>query len=100
VPEEDIVRAMIRVVRMDLCGPAENVVLPSYEGGFLRSFRERMRCFYDLLREKPFFLFIILGWSPISVASLTMRSMFLDLEERIVVWCSWMPCGSTTKLTA
>jgi hypothetical protein len=29
-----------------------------------------------------------------------MRSMFLDLEERIVVWCSWMPCGSTTKLTA
>jgi hypothetical protein len=40
--------------------------------GFLR---EQMRCFHDLLRQKPISLFILLGWSSISMASLTMRSM-------------------------
>jgi hypothetical protein len=57
VPGEDIIRAMIRAVRMDLCGPVENALLPSYIGGLLRSSRERMRGFHDLLRQKPFFFF-------------------------------------------
>jgi hypothetical protein len=76
---------MIRAVHMDLCGPTENAVVPLYEGGFLRSFRERMRGFHDLLREKPFFLLILFRWRAISIVSLTMQSMFLDLVERIVV---------------
>jgi hypothetical protein len=51
-----------------------------------------MRGFHDLLRQKPFSLFILLGWSSILIASLMMRSMYLGLVERMVVLCSWMRC--------
>jgi hypothetical protein len=71
VPEEGIFCALIKAVCTDLCGPAENSDLLSCDEGFLRSFREQMRGFHDLLlRQKPTSLFIMLGWSSISVASL------------------------------
>jgi hypothetical protein len=45
---EGIACARIRAVRTDMRGPAENSDLLSYDGGFLRSFREQMRGFRDL----------------------------------------------------
>jgi hypothetical protein len=51
-----------------------------------------MRGFHDLLKQKPSSLFILLGWSSISIVSLIMRSMYLGLVERMVVFCSWMRC--------
>jgi hypothetical protein len=50
--------------------------------GFLR---EQKRGFHDLLRQKPISLFILLGWSSISMASLTMRSMYWILVARMEV---------------
>jgi hypothetical protein len=44
--------------------------------------------FYDLLRQKPSSLFISLGWSSISVASVMMRFMYLVLVRRMLVLCS------------
>jgi hypothetical protein len=38
-----------------------------------RFLREQMRDFHDLLRQNPTSLFMLLGWSSISMASLTMR---------------------------
>jgi hypothetical protein len=49
-----------------------------------------MRGFHDLLREKSSSLLILLGWSLISVASLAIRSIYLDLLARMLVLCSWM----------
>jgi hypothetical protein len=37
-------------------------------------FREQMRGFHDLLRQNPASLFILFGWSSISMASMMMRS--------------------------
>jgi hypothetical protein len=51
---------------MDLCSATENPNLLSYVGGFLRSFREQMRGFHDLLRQTPSSLFILLGWSSVT----------------------------------
>jgi hypothetical protein len=51
-----------------------------------------MRGFHDLLRQKPYSLFILLGWSSISVTSPMMQSMYLGLVERMVVFCSWIWC--------
>jgi hypothetical protein len=34
----------------------------------------------------------MLGWTSTSIASLMMRSMYLGLVERMVVFCSWMRC--------
>jgi hypothetical protein len=48
-----------------------------------------MRGFYDLLRQKPSSLFISLGWSSISIASLMMQFMYLDLVGRMLVFCSY-----------
>jgi hypothetical protein len=46
-----------------------------------------MRVFDDQLRQRPFSLFMLLGWFSISVASLIIRSTCLDLVDRIlVVW--------------
>jgi hypothetical protein len=44
--------------------------------------REQMRGFHDLLRQKPISLLIFLGWSSISMASPTMRSMYWVLVAR------------------
>jgi hypothetical protein len=63
-------------VCMDLCSLVELV------SGFLR---EQMRGFHDLLRQKPISLFMLLGWCSISVASLTMRSMYWVLVARMEV---------------
>jgi hypothetical protein len=71
----------------DQHGLVEDPDLPSRCGGFLRSFREQRRGFHDLLRQKPSSLFILLGWSSISIASLMMPSMYLGLVERMVVLC-------------
>jgi hypothetical protein len=46
---ECIFCVLIRAVCTDLCGPAENPDLLSCDGSFLRSFREQMRGFHDLL---------------------------------------------------
>jgi hypothetical protein len=50
--------------------------------GFLR---EQMSGFHDLLRQKPTSLFILLQQSSISVASLTMQSMYWILVARMEV---------------
>jgi hypothetical protein len=55
---------------MDHCGLLEYSSEESYEGGFLQSFREQMRGFCDVLRQKPSFPFILMGWNLISVVSL------------------------------
>jgi hypothetical protein len=48
-------------------------------------FREEMRGFHDLLRQKPASVLILLGWSLISMASITMRSMYRVLVVRMDV---------------
>jgi hypothetical protein len=42
--------------------------------------------FHDLVRQKASSLFILLGRSSISIASLMMLSMYLGLMERMVVF--------------
>jgi hypothetical protein len=42
-----------------------------------------MRGFYNLLRQKPSSLFILLGWSSISIASLMEWSMYLAFVARM-----------------
>jgi hypothetical protein len=61
---------------MDLRG------LVDLASGFLR---EQMSGFHELLRQKHNSLFILLEWSSISMASLTMRSMYLVLVARTEV---------------
>jgi hypothetical protein len=70
-----------------LRGPAENPTLLSCDGGLLRTFRRQMRGFHDSFKEKPSYLFILLGLSLNSVASLIMRSLYLGLLQRTAVWC-------------
>lgn len=48
------------------------------EGGLLSFFRQEMRGFNDLLRQKPFFLSVFLDWIPFSVASLFLPSNHLN----------------------
>jgi hypothetical protein len=67
VSGEDALCALIRAVCTDLRGPAENPDLLSYDWGFLRSFREQMRGFHDLLRQKPSSLFNLVGRSSSSI---------------------------------
>jgi hypothetical protein len=57
-------------------------------GRFLRPLREWMRGFHDRLR--PSSLFILFGCSSISIASLIIQSMCLDLVDRMVVFWLWM----------
>jgi hypothetical protein len=70
-----------------------NPSILSCEGVFLRSSREQMRGFHDLIKQKPSSLFITLGWSSISVSSLMMRSMHLGLVDRALMLCSRMRRG-------
>lgn len=63
MPGEGKVGAPVRAVCTDLYGPVENPFVESYGGGLLQSFREQMRSFHDLLRQKRSSLFILLGWS-------------------------------------
>jgi hypothetical protein len=67
MPGEGRVSVLIRAVWEDLYDPVENPPRESCEGGFLQSFRGGI---HDLLRQKPSSLFILLGWSSISVTSL------------------------------
>jgi hypothetical protein len=54
-------------------------------------FSVHIRGFHDLLRQKPSSLFILYGWSSISMASLMMRSIILFLWR---VWrCCWIEYG-------
>jgi hypothetical protein len=64
---EGVFFAMKRAVCTDLPSPAEIPYLLSCDGGFLRSFREQMRGFHDLLRQKPSSLFVLFGWRSISI---------------------------------
>jgi hypothetical protein len=57
-------------VLMDQCGLLECSPKESYEVGLQQSFREQMRGFCDVRTEKPSFLFILMGWNLILVASL------------------------------
>jgi hypothetical protein len=43
-----------------------------------QSFLSFVHCLQERLREKPSSLFILLGWSSVSVTSLKMHSMCLD----------------------
>jgi hypothetical protein len=79
--------ALIRALCTDPHGLAENPDLLSYDGGFVQSFRGQMRGFQDMLRQNLSSLFILLGWTSISVTSLMIRSMCLGSVERMVVWC-------------
>jgi hypothetical protein len=54
---------------------------------------------FPWLRQTTSSLFILLGWSPISVAYLMMQSMYLGLVERMVVLCSWMWCFAMADLS-
>jgi hypothetical protein len=47
--------------------------------------KEWMRGFHDWLRRRPSSVFMLLGCSSISVFSLIIHSMYLDLVERMVV---------------
>jgi hypothetical protein len=49
-----------------------------------------MRGFHDQLRRRPSSLFMLFGCSSISMASLIIWSMYLDLVDRMVVSWSWM----------
>jgi hypothetical protein len=93
---ERIFCAQIRKLWADLRDPAKNPDLLSCDGCLLRSSRVQMGGFHDLFRQKPSCLFITLGWSSISITSLTIRSMYLGLLERMAVWCTWMPCSKLT----
>jgi hypothetical protein len=50
------------------------------EGGSLQSFREQIRGFHDFLRQK----LILLRWNSISVASLMIPSIYLQIISVIV----------------
>jgi hypothetical protein len=57
----------------------------------IRSFREQIRGFYNLLRQKSSSLFMLKGWSTTSTASLTMCSMYLAFVVRMEA--SWNKCS-------
>jgi hypothetical protein len=82
------VGALIWAVCVVLHGLVESKTGESCEGGFLRSLSEEVRRFHDLLRQKPFSLFILLGWNSISIAPLMMRSTCLGLVERMLALCT------------
>jgi hypothetical protein len=47
--------------------------------------REQMRGSHDLLKQKPTSLYLLLGWSSISMVSLTMLSIYRVLVGRMEV---------------
>jgi hypothetical protein len=54
----------------------------------------------DLLRQNPTSLFILLGWSSISMASLTMRSMYRVFMARTEVSWNRMLCPESMQCSA
>jgi hypothetical protein len=64
----------------------------SLGGGFLCTLREWISGFHDWLRQRPSSLFMSLGYSSISLASLINWSMYLDLMDRILVSWRWIRC--------
>jgi hypothetical protein len=76
-----------RAMCLGLSGPVENPTRESFEGGFLRYFTRQMRGFLDLLWQKPSSLFVSLGRSSISIASVMMRSIHVGAVERILMLC-------------
>jgi hypothetical protein len=64
-------------------GLVEGVVFLIWTG--LYSLKWRMRGVRDLLREKPSSQLMLLGWNPISITSLVMWSMYLDLLASMMV---------------
>jgi hypothetical protein len=56
------------------------------ELSFVRSFGDWMKDFHDLLSQR-------LEWSPLCFASLMIWSMYLELIEILLVFCTWMPCA-------
>lgn len=71
-------------VLMDRCD-LEYSSKESYEGGLQQSFREQMRDFCDVLRQKPSFPFTLMGWNFISVASLVCGGEDADVMKLDVV---------------
>jgi hypothetical protein len=59
-------------------------------------FRVQMSGFHDLLRQKPTILFILVRWSSILMASLTMWSMYWVLVARTEVLWNWIRCPQST----
>jgi hypothetical protein len=59
-------------------------------GHFVHPWREWVRGFHDWLRRRLSSLFMLFGCSSISMASLIIWSMYLDLVDRMVVSWSWM----------
>jgi hypothetical protein len=43
--------------------------------------REYKKGFHDMCEQKPSPLFVLFGWNSISVSSLVMQSVYLDLVE-------------------
>jgi len=62
------------------------------ERGLLSFFQVCRSGFHDFLREKPSPLFMLLGWSSISITSLMMHSIHLDFIVRILVSWNWVWC--------
>jgi hypothetical protein len=58
MPREGRVGALTGACLMDQCGLPEYSSKESYEGGLQQFFREQMRSFCDVLRQKSSFPFI------------------------------------------
>jgi hypothetical protein len=80
VPREGIFCAIVRTVCTDLRDPLGNPDAVMWW--------RIPTIYHDLLRQYSSYLFILLGWSSISVASLMMRSDHLDMA----VWYSRARC--------
>jgi hypothetical protein len=76
---------------MDLSGLVDLVSSP---GSFLR---EQMRGFHDLLRQNPTSLFILSGWSSISMAYSTLKMEAICSSE---TWLTQYLHGATSQKTA
>jgi hypothetical protein len=60
------------------------------EGAFFCSFMIRIRGFHGLLWEKPSSLFMLSGWSSVSVASLITHSIHPEFLARLLLPSNWM----------
>jgi hypothetical protein len=67
-------------VHMNLCGPLEKPSREPMEEAYY-CVLEQMRGFYNM--QESCSLFIYFGWSSITVSSLMIQSIYLDVVERI-----------------
>jgi hypothetical protein len=75
--------ALKRAVRADLRSPMENPDLLSCDRSFLPPFKEQMKGFHDLLKQKPSYPFTLMGRSSVPIAFLMMRScIWVSLRRR------------------